>query len=139
MCFNERLKKVRSERGFTSKEMARALGVASSSYSQYENGKREPDVAKIKAISDILNVSADYLLFGGSFKTNSINQKCNKCIELLKKLDEFDIAEITGEIKQMLKAPKYTAENNIADDIINELKQIADERMQTSTPLTKSK
>lgn len=39
--FSQRLRKMRTIKGFTSKHMAALLGVAPSSYSQYENGKRE--------------------------------------------------------------------------------------------------
>ena len=57
--FNENLKVARERRQLTQTQMADALGVAKSTYSLYESGKREPNVQTIKKISDILNVSAD--------------------------------------------------------------------------------
>ena len=60
--FNENLKVARERRQLTQTQMADALGVAKSTYSLYESGKREPNVQTIKKISDILNVSADELL-----------------------------------------------------------------------------
>lgn len=52
-----------------------------------------------------------------------------RVLELFSKLDDNDKAEIRGEIKQMLKADKYStdtetaAELSISNDIIDELKQ----------------
>ena len=60
--FNENLKITRERRQITQTQMADAIGVAKSTYSLYESGKREPNVQTIKKISDILNVSADELL-----------------------------------------------------------------------------
>lgn len=42
--------------------MAENIGVAKSTYSLYESGKREPNVDTIKKIASSLNVSADTLL-----------------------------------------------------------------------------
>lgn len=64
MTFSERLRKARENKGYSSKEVAAAIGVAASTYSQYETGSREPDVLKIKKISDFLDVSGDYLILG---------------------------------------------------------------------------
>lgn len=60
--FNENLKNARLQKGLSQKELAAEIGVAKSTYSLYESGKREPNVQTIKKISDTLNVSADELL-----------------------------------------------------------------------------
>ena len=46
----------------TSKELAAMVGVAESTMSLYENGKREPDFRTLKRIAACLNTNIDYLL-----------------------------------------------------------------------------
>lgn len=64
MCFFNNLKQCRLNKNLSQKELAESIGVAPSTYSLYESGKREPDVEKIKLLSEKLDVTADYLLFG---------------------------------------------------------------------------
>ena len=114
MCFYERLKKARIEQGLTSKQMAEAIGVAPSSYSQYENGHREPDVFKIKEITKVLNISADYLL--------GIESK-NKKNVLYGRLNDTGQQKVNEYISDLLENPKYTATENKID---THIKLIAD-------------
>lgn len=60
--FNDNLKEARLKSGLSQKELSENIGVAKSTYSLYESGKREPNVDTIKKIASILNVSADTLL-----------------------------------------------------------------------------
>ena len=64
MCdnFNDNLREARLKSGLSQKELSENIGVAKSTYSLYESGKREPNVDTIKKIASILNVSADTLL-----------------------------------------------------------------------------
>ena len=60
--FNESLKEARLKYGLSQKDLSENIGVAKSTYSLYESGKREPNVDTIKKIASVLNVSADTLL-----------------------------------------------------------------------------
>ena len=60
--FNENLKEARLKSGLSQKDLSENKGVAKSTYSLYESGKREPNVDTIKKIASALNVSADMLL-----------------------------------------------------------------------------
>lgn len=60
--FNENLKEARLKSGLSQKDVSENIGVAKSTYSLYESGKREPNVETIKKIASALNVSADVLL-----------------------------------------------------------------------------
>ena len=60
--FNENLKEARLKSGISQKDLAENIGVAKSTYSLYESGKREPNVDTITKIASSLNVSADTLL-----------------------------------------------------------------------------
>jgi len=60
--FNDNLREARLKSGLSQKELSENIGVAKSTYSLYESGKREPNVDTIKKIASILNISADTLL-----------------------------------------------------------------------------
>lgn len=65
MGFPSQLRAARIAAGLTQRQIADAIGITNSTYCGYETGKREPDVAKIKKLSKILNVPADNLLDTG--------------------------------------------------------------------------
>ena len=60
--FSERLTAARKAAHLKQREVAAALGVATSSYTAYETGAREPNLQKIRTISAFIGVSADELL-----------------------------------------------------------------------------
>jgi len=60
--FCERLKLSRIARGLTQTDTANAIGIKLRNYQYYESGKREPNLEKLKGLSELLEVSADYLL-----------------------------------------------------------------------------
>lgn len=62
MMFCEKLRELRKEKEMTQEEMAKALNVSTAGYGNYERGRTEPDIATLKRISAILNVSLDELL-----------------------------------------------------------------------------
>lgn len=114
MEFNEELKNARLKLNMKQSEVAKALGVDTSTYCGYEIGKRSPDVARIKKLAEILEISADKLL--GIEKENiSENKKTSATLsteDLLKnfiislmtahsncELNEDDIAVITSVVK----------------------------------------
>lgn len=60
--FDERLKKLREERGLTQKQVAEALEMNPRTYSSYENNEREPNSEILLMIADLFDVSIDYLV-----------------------------------------------------------------------------
>ncbi|MGT2755445.1 helix-turn-helix domain-containing protein [Streptococcus ovis] len=66
--FTKRLKELRLEAGLTQKELAQKLNVAQNSYSNWENGNREPLFPTIEKLADILNTTPDYLLGNSNTK-----------------------------------------------------------------------
>lgn len=60
--FKNKLREARKAAGLTQKEVANAIGVTESAYCGYETGKRQPDVAKIKQIADVLGTTGNFLL-----------------------------------------------------------------------------
>lgn len=60
--FSERLKQRRKEKGLTHQQMAEELKINRVTYTNWENGKREPELVKVTEIAGILNCTVDYLL-----------------------------------------------------------------------------
>ena len=60
--FGERVKMIRTLRGLTRSEFAKQLGVSTALVSAYEVGKREPSMKNLIALTQILNIEADWLL-----------------------------------------------------------------------------
>lgn len=58
----ERLKLLRKAKGVTQKEVAFAIGITLSAYSNYEQGLREPSNQILIKLCKYFDVSADYLL-----------------------------------------------------------------------------
>ena len=58
----ERIKQLRKEKALTMKQLGVAIGVAESTISLYENGKRQPDNETLSKLADFFGVSVDYLL-----------------------------------------------------------------------------
>lgn len=58
------IKLARIKKGLSVKELASVIGVSSSAVSQWENGSKSPRADKLKAISEALEVSTEYLLNG---------------------------------------------------------------------------
>ena len=57
-----RLRELRDLRGLTQSDVSTQIGIAQNTYSQYETGKREPDMATLVKLADFFGVSTDYLL-----------------------------------------------------------------------------
>lgn len=61
MPFGESLLELRRERGVGQVELARAIGVSKGIISLWENGKREPTLSNLIALSEFFQVSLDDL------------------------------------------------------------------------------
>lgn len=59
-----RLKELREAKHYTQSKIAQDLGISRQSYSNYEIGKREPDLATLKKMAEYFNISVDYLVGG---------------------------------------------------------------------------
>ena len=59
---NNRLKKIREEKGVSQRDVANAIGLTISAYSNYEQGIKEPSISIIIKLCKYFNISSDYLL-----------------------------------------------------------------------------
>lgn len=62
MSFSENLKKLRSNAGLTQNQLAKELGVSTSTLGMYEIGKREPDNTTLLKLASFFKVTTDSLL-----------------------------------------------------------------------------
>lgn len=58
----DRIRRLRKDKGLTQEEAANRLRMIRSTYSNYENGNREPDFDTAKRIAEFYGVTVDYLL-----------------------------------------------------------------------------
>ncbi|MDG0264802.1 helix-turn-helix domain-containing protein [Streptococcus thermophilus] len=78
MEFSERLKELRKQAQLTQVELASKLGIAQSSYADWERGRKKPTQDNLVKIAQILNVSVDYLVGNSEKKADELDN-----IELL--------------------------------------------------------
>lgn len=95
------LRTLRKNKGLSMKSLGEIIGVAESTISQYETGKREPDFETLLKIAEYFNVSTDYLLRGSIFQEEPT---------LDEQLEGVDFA-LWGEIKELTDGQK--------EDILN--------------------
>ena len=57
-----RIRELRKAHGLTMKKFGSIFGLAESTISQYETGKRDPDLATLTQIADYFGVTLEYLL-----------------------------------------------------------------------------
>lgn len=62
MDFAERLKELRTKRGYSQSELADKLHVSKSTISMLEVGSRKPSIEMLELIGDFFNVDTNYLL-----------------------------------------------------------------------------
>lgn len=62
MNIGEKIKHLRLNNKITSKELSKILNISASALSLYENGMRQPKLELIVKISELFNVSTDFLL-----------------------------------------------------------------------------
>ncbi len=64
MSIGVRIQELRKSENLTQKKLADLLGVAPNTIGMYEQNRRSPDLETVVKMSEIFNVSADYLLSG---------------------------------------------------------------------------
>ncbi len=90
----EGLKIIRKKKGLTQESVATYLGIATNTYSQYESGKRQPNIEILKKLSRYYNISIDSLVSGKV----DLNSSHNSIAKKLSSLDQEKLTKITGYI-----------------------------------------
>ena len=83
--FSERLRQLRTKRGWSQQVLANQLNISKSSINMYERGEREPGIELLETVADLFNVDMDYLIgrsdipnkhpiFENTLSTNTTNK-----------------------------------------------------------------
>lgn len=101
------LKELRTKHGYTQNEIAKMLGISRAAYTNIENGKREPDFDTLNKLSNIFNVSSDYLLDRNSDGWNQIlfppycsDAYISVCTTLLNAAHIFGRSDLEAELRE---------------------------------------
>ena len=97
MTFGEKLKEARKEEGLSQEQLAQKLSVSRSAVAKWESDKGMPDVNNLKAISQLLDVSVDYLL--DEDEKLSFNET--------KEAIDLNMFEVTGKCRDKKDAACY--------------------------------
>lgn len=96
IVFVEQLKTLRKINGLTQKELAEKLKIKQNLYSDWENGKSEPNIEMLVRISDYFDVSLDYLMGG---KMKNITEEFSLCLKKLRMKRKLSQKQIAEELK----------------------------------------
>lgn len=120
--FSNNLKSLRTDNDYGQKEIADAIGISRSRYSNYENGISEPNVDVLIKLSDFFNCSIDDLL------KNKLNTTTLSKPKLSVTLDEFSYSKLKEELlknKYFYEEKRKTILNEI-DTKISEIDSLLD-------------
>ena len=121
--FNNRLKELRAKAGLKQSQLGEKVGVSASTIGMYEQGRRSPDREMLIKLSNVFNVSVDYLL--GNDKNNTddtdlFNGLKGDNFKFLKKVHDNEMVKIPvlGAIRAGL--PLYADENIIDYEYVHQ-------------------
>lgn len=72
MTLGEKLKEARKQTGLSQEELSMKLGISRSAVAKWESNKGIPDVDNLKMLSQLLDLSVDYLLDNGKNLDNAV-------------------------------------------------------------------
>lgn len=112
MKFEEKLIELRKQKGLSQEQLANQLGVTRQSVSKWESGSTLPELAKIMALSEIFDVSVDYLV-KDQMECDSPNIAETKQEEAVIIQNNPQLEEMVGEIHRYMKGYQYTSKTKI--------------------------
>ena len=77
MDFGEQIKSIRQKEKLTQEQFAMKLNVSRQAVSNWENNKNLPDIGMLILMSDVFEISLDYLIKGEN-KMNNMTEKVIK-------------------------------------------------------------
>lgn len=122
------IKKLRIEKGYTQKKMAELLNIPYSTYSNYENNNRTPDVDTLMCIANMLGVEVwdlfgvdektarisnlDYTDNGDILVTTELSDTVMEILFYLRQLNESGETTALEQVKMLAKIPEYQKEED---------------------------
>ncbi len=116
-----KLKEYREKSNLTQKEMSKILKIAQGSYSNYELGKREPDIKTLIQLSKLFNVSVDTLIGNTTNEITTPLTKLNnfeqELIETFDNLTPIGQGQVLGYARKTLEQEKQDKESQLIKSI----------------------
>lgn len=81
MCIADRIRYLRKQKGYSQEELADKVGVSRQAVSKWESEQSTPDLDKIIALSDLFEVTTDYIL-KGTEPVSATNKKADQALYL---------------------------------------------------------
>lgn len=111
LSLGKRIEEQKKKYKMTTLELSEATGVTVGTINKILRGdSRNPQVNSLYKIAKVFDVTVDYLVGGDKCVPTN-----DEGIQMYLQLDTEDKAEIRGEMRHMLKSPKY--KNNLHDKI----------------------
>lgn len=108
-----KIKELRLALGLQQKEVATALKMPQNTFSQYETGKRMPDIETLSAMADFFECSLDYITGRNEF---SSRLEASKLLKELK--NEVEIHKLVADLREK------NTNSEFAPEIIEKIKEI---------------
>ncbi len=105
MGFKEQLTKLRKRNNITQTELAQKMNVKQYVISSWETGRSEPSILQIKKLSDIFDISVDYLLDKPLIKAES-EEDFNKVLMNIHQDTTDDFLQLVPELCKDLSDEK---------------------------------
>ena len=103
MILGERLKKLRTAKGISQKELAEIVDVSKSAMSKYESGILEPNIRVQLLLARTFNVSVDYLVGNTDADILEDNKELQKLKDVFNQLNENNRILALARMIELLK------------------------------------
>lgn len=101
MNLGEKIKKWRKENKITQGELSKRLGVEQTSISSYENGKAKPSLEVFATICQLMEKSADWLLFDK--EDDSLREDEKEMLKIYNGLNDKNKQRLIGRAESILE------------------------------------
>ena len=101
--FGDNLKRFRTEKNISQGELAESIGMHSTHISRYERNLTSPSIDVVKKIAEVLNVTADMLVFGTQDEKAKNKLKDHELLSMFSQAQELSKQDL-GCVKALLYA-----------------------------------
>ena len=95
MSIGERIKNLRKSKGYSQEELAKLINTTDKTISKWENNRLEPNITSLTLMSNIFNISIDYLVNGTNYKNSNyeyLNVFLKSAQEFIKNSNNYSMA-----------------------------------------------
>lgn len=129
MEFKTKIKELRQEKNISQKTLANKIECSQSIICDYENGKSEPSLIMLKKLSNVFNVSIDYLIGNASednvIINNTLTANENYIIKLFREMPTEHKTELINYANYLTNknTKPHTPNNGIDISDLTEMQQ----------------